>query len=501
MLRDHVADASPVWRHGDAPRRVVVGGGGIAGLSTAYHLQEGARSAGLPIECTLIEGSTRLGGKICTREEQGFVVEGGPDCFLTQKPWALELVRKLGLSDRLIGTNDASRKVHILWKSRLHRLPEGVLLIVPTRLRPFALSPLLSHLGKMRMGLDLLIPPRLDPRDESVASFVRRRLGQEALDKIAEPLMGGIHVSDPERQSLLATFPRFADIEKQHGSLIRGILAARRSRPTGHTPMPMFMTLRGGLGELVSALAGRLGDTRVLLGRRVTSLSGGQGDGYRMRLDDGTDLQADAVVLATPARDAAGLVVDIDTRLTARLRSIRYVSTATISFGYRRETFPHPLDGFGFVIPSKERRRITACTWTSTKFDHRAPADGVLLRCFLGGANDEAPALLPESEMVRLAKDELREIMGISVEPMLTQVHRWRDGHPQYDVGHLDRLAEIDRLRSDHPGLYLVGSSYRGVGLPDCIHDGALAAEQILRQVEPALAAAGATLRTSGAAG
>jgi len=460
--------------------RVIVVGGGIAGLSTAYHLQERARAVGAPVECTLIESQDRLGGKIVTRRDDGFVVEGGPDCFLTQKPWALELCRSLGLGDQLVGTNEASRQVYILWKSRLHKLPDGVLLIVPTRLQPFVLSPLFSPLAKARMGLDLVIPPRRDPSDESVADFVRRRLGQEALDKIAEPLLGGIHVSDPERQSLLATFPRFADIERKHGSLIRGMLAARRTRPTSAKPLPTFMTLRGGLEDLVSALVRRMDGVRMLGGRTAVHLARDGAGLYRVRLDDGAELEADSVVLATPARAAAGLVEGLDPTLASRLRSIRYVTTATVSLGYRRDTFPHPLNGFGFVIPSKEHRQITACTWSSTKFDGRAPEGFVLLRCFLGGATDETPALLPEDEMVRIAREELRSLMGVAVEPALTRVFRWRDGHAQYDVGHLDLVSEIDRLCAVHPGLHLTGSSYRGVGLPDCIHNGALTAEAVL---------------------
>ena len=227
--------------------RVAIVGGGVAGLSAAFHLQEGARSAGIPLDCALLEKDDRLGGKVVTRTTDGFVVEGGPDSFLTQKPWALELCRKLGLGDRLIGTNEAARKVFVLWKGRLHKLPDGVLLIVPTRLMPFAFSTLISPVGKLRMGLDLVIPPRRDGGDESVASFVRRRLGEEALEKIAEPLMGGIHTSDPEMQSLLASFPRFVDLERKHGSLIRGMMAARSARPANGHSLPPFMTLRGGL--------------------------------------------------------------------------------------------------------------------------------------------------------------------------------------------------------------------------------------------------------------
>ncbi|MGE5619621.1 MAG: protoporphyrinogen oxidase [Sphingomonadaceae bacterium] len=462
-------------------------GGGVAGLASAFYLQEGARRSGAPIDCTLIEADTRVGGKIVTLRERGFVVEAGPDSFLTQKPWAVELCRQLGIADRLMGTNEASRRVYILWRGKLRKLPDGVLLVIPTRFTPFALSTLISPLGKLRMAMDLVIPPRRDPSDESVASFVRRRLGNEALDKIAEPLMGGIHTSDPERQSLLASFPRFAEMERKHGSLVRAMLAGRRAHVGNGKVLPPFVTLRGGLEELVERLASRLDRTRTMLGKAVLHLDRGSAGGYRLRLSDGSQIEADAVVLATPARDSAALVKGIDGKLADRLHSIRYVSTATVSLGYRRDTLSHPLKGFGFVIPSKEGRRITGCTWSSTKFDDRAPEGFALLRCFLGSATNEAPALLPEEEMVRIAREELADIIGIHAEPLFSYVHRWKDSHPQYDVGHLDLLAEIDRLRVSHPGLHLVGSSYRGVGLPDCIRSGQLAAEAILKPGEVAV--------------
>lgn len=465
--------------------RVAVIGGGIAGLSTAYHLQEEARASGRSLECTLIEKDARTGGKIATSYQDGFVVEGGPDCFLTQKPWALDLCRRLGLGEQLIGTNEASRKVFILWKSKLHRLPDGVLLIIPTRFMPFALSPLISPLGKLRMGMDLLIPARKDGGDESVADFVRRRLGSEALDKIAEPLMGGIHVSDPERQSVLASFPRFRDTERKYGSLVRGMVAARSHHSPNGKSLPMFMTLRGGLQELTSTLTSRLDGVRLLTGANVARLGRGDGGTYRLALDDGAHLDVDQVVLAVPAHEATKLVSDIDGELAARLASIRFVSTATVSLGYRRQELGHKLDGFGFVIPSKEGRPITGCTWSSTKFDGRATDGHALVRCFLGGATDEGPALLPEGEMVRLAREELRRLMGINAEPVLTKVYRWRDGHPQYDVGHLDKVAEIESLAGTHPGLHFTGSSYRGVGIPDCIRNGALTAQAVTKASLP----------------
>lgn len=462
--------------------RVAIIGGGIAGLATAYYLQEGAREAGVRLDCTVLERDGRFGGKVVTDRRDGFVVEGGPDCFLTQKPWALELIRRLGMEDRLLPTNEASRKVFIVWKGRLRQLPEGVLLIVPTRFRPFIFSTLISPLAKLRMGLDIILPRRKETGDESVASFVRRRLGQEALDKIAEPLMGGIHVSDPERQSLLASFPRFAEIERKHRSLILGMLAARRSRSARKTrPLPQFMTMREGLGELIEGLVGKLDGVSLRLNSAVAAVSRDETGTYHVALEGGESLGADAVVLATPAYVTASLVEGLDPALADRLRAIRYVTTATVSFGFRRRDISNPLNGFGLVIPCKEGRLITGCTWSSTKFDNRAPADHVLVRCFLGGAVNEEPALLPEAEMVRIAREEMRELMGIGAEPVLTQVYRWSNGHPQYDVGHLDRMAELDRHVATHPGLHLIGSSYRGVGLPDCIRSGALAADAILK--------------------
>ncbi len=468
---------------GGSPLRVVVVGGGIAGLATAYYLQKGARVVGVALECTLVESDSRLGGKIVTHSEDGFVLEGGPDSFLTQKPWALQLCRELGLSDRLIGVNETQRKTTILWKGRFRPLPDGVFLIVPTRFMPFALSSLFSPLGKLRMALDLVIPPRKATSDESVASFIRRRLGQEALDRLGDPLMGGVHTSDPEQQSLLASFPRFADIERKYGSLIRGMLAARRAAPPPTTkPLPAFMSLKGGVEELVTALAQHLDGVDVRLERRVAHLAQLETGGYCVSLDDGAAIEADAVVLAVPARVAAPLVQDIDRTLASRLASIRYISTSTVSLGYRRADIQHPLDGSGFLIPAKEGHRITGCTWSSTKFAGRAPEDSVLLRCFIGRPTDQVTPLLPEDELVRIAREELLGLMGITAEPVLTQVYTWREGHPQYDVGHLDRMAELDRLCAAHPDLYLTGSSYRGVGLPDCIHNASLVAEALLKQ-------------------
>jgi oxygen-dependent protoporphyrinogen oxidase len=357
------------------------------------------------------------------------------------------------------------------------------MLVVPTQFTPFALSPLISLPGKLRMGLDLLIPPRRDDGDESLADFIRRRLGREALDKIAEPLMAGIHVADAERLSLRATFPRFIQLEQKYGSLIKGMLAQKARAAQGHNgagrKQPLFMTMRGGLDELVRGLQARL-HGELLPGTHVVELAHTAGPGYYLRTADGRALLADAVILATPAYAAADLVQPMHPRLATELRAIRYVSTATLSLGFRRDEFEHPLDGFGFVVSAREKSRLMACTWTSTKFDGRAPDEHVLLRCFLGGPRNQSLVDLPDAELVRLAREELQATMGVKAQPVMARLYRWPQANPQYEVGHLGRVERIEALAGELPGLYLTGSPYRGVGIPDCIEQGQATAQAVL---------------------
>ena len=453
-----------------APHVVVVGSG-IAGLTAAYTLQEQARGTGQPVRITLLEGDVRTGGKIVTETVDGFVIEGGPDSLLAQKPWAAELCRRLGLEDELIGTNDERRNVYVLSDGQLHTLPEGMALIAPTRLGPFLRSPLFSWRGKLRMLLDLVLPRRKARGDESVAAFVRRRLGQEAVNKLAEPLLAGIHAGDPERQSLIATFPRFVEMERKHRSLILGSRAARRTAQqvaprTG--PASTFLSLRGGISRLTEALEAALTDVAIRTGVRVISLRH-LGGHFSIGTAAGDTYEADAVILATPAYVSSGLLKGIACAPAAMLDEIRYLSTATVSLGFRRAEIAHPLDGFGFVIPRSEGRAIFGCTWSSTKFDHRAPDDAVLIRCFVGGSGQEELVELDDMAMVRLVRDELRDLLGIDAEPVVSRVFRWRRSNPQYDVGHLERVREIMALLRLQPGVYLTGSAYEGVGVPDCV--------------------------------
>jgi oxygen-dependent protoporphyrinogen oxidase len=465
---------------------ITIIGGGIAGLATAFYLQKKSRETGTPVDYTLIESEPRFGGKIITEVVDDFIIEGGPDSFITPKPWGLQLCRDLGLANRVIPTNDDRRNIFVLNRGKLVPFPGGFRLTVPTEFVPFALSSLISPWGKLRMGLDLFTPPRQEQGDESLASFIRRRLGGEAVDKIAGPMMAGIYVADAERLSIQSTFPMFVEMEQKYGSLIKGMQAAKKKRPpssghNGKTPA-MFNSLRGGMKELVDNLIYQLeGDLRP--GCRVTGLRY-LSPGFEVTLDQpgSRPLMTDAVVLAVPAYVAAALLEPIMPKLAGRLKQVRYVSTGTVSLGYRRAEVlaQHNLNGFGFMIPKSEKRQILACTWSSTKFNHRAPDDGVLLRVFVGGDGREHLVNLPDDELTALAQAEVADIMGITVPPVIHKVFRWPQGNPQYDVGHLERVSEMEALAREIPGLHLTGSAYRGIGIPDCVKSATTTVDQIL---------------------
>ncbi len=467
---------------------VTIIGGGIAGLATAFYLQQKSKETGVPVEYTLIDSEPRFGGKIATETEGDFIIEGGPDSFITQKPWGTQLCRELGLGNRLIPTNDDRRNIFVLRNGKLVPFPGGYRLTVPTEFIPFALSRLISPLGKLRMGLDLVIPPRKDESDESLGDFIRRRLGAEALDKIGGPIMAGIYVADPDRLSIQSTFPMFVEMERKYGSLIKAMQISKRKarqHSQNHSrPQAMFTSLRGGMAELVETLVNRLeGDLRP--GCRVTGLRS-LSPGFEVSLDQPchTSITTDMVVLAVPAFVAAGLLQGFAPELADMLGQVRYVSTATISLGYRRKDIvgQHDLNGFGFMIPRSENRQIMACTWSSTKFDYRAPEGGALVRVFVGGDGKEHLVGLPDDQLLALARAEIADIMGITAEPVVDSIFRWPRGNVQYDVGHLDRVAQMEKLADGIPGLYLTGSAFRGIGIPDCVKSAMTTVDHILDQ-------------------
>jgi oxygen-dependent protoporphyrinogen oxidase len=474
--------------------RTVILGGGISGLATAFALQQCGST-----DWTMIESTPRWGGKITSARERGFTIEGGPDSFITQKPAAVELCKRLGLEDQLTGSNTGKSATTYIWSGgRLHPMPEGMMLMAPSMVLPFLCSRLISWPGKLRMGMEIFVPRARGDEDESLAGFVRRRLGNELLNKIAGPLMGGIHAADPERLSLKSTFPIFLEMEKKHGSLVLGMMK-RAKRPVkpearphaahGAKRPPMFMSLRDGLQQLSDTLVAHLPQNALRVGSRALAVSR-YADRYRIDLSDGSSLLADDVVFATPSFVTADLLQGLDPALAVRLHAIRYVSTATVSLGFRRSEIAYPLRGAGFIVPQSEGRRITACSWSSVKFEHRAPEDCVLLRVFIGGALAEDLAEQDEDALVKLAREELQVILGISATPVLAKAYRWHKANPQYDIGHDERVTEIEQSISRHPGLHLAGAAYHGPGIPDCIQSGTKAAQAIAARRAHAASAA-----------
>jgi oxygen-dependent protoporphyrinogen oxidase len=471
------------------PRTVVIVGGGISGLATAFALQEQAAASGYSLRCTVLESGSYWGGKIVTHRVGDLVTEAGPDSFLSQKPAGLELCTKLGLADQLINTNETSKKAFVLHGGRLHELPEGLVSFMPNQLGPFLRSGLFSWMGLARMGLDVIVPRGPSESDESLASFFRRRFGTQVFERVLEPLMAGIYAGDAEQMSLKATFPRFLELEQQHGSIIRGMMAARKSaasRPSGGSSRTMFVSLKNGLDDLVTALTARLAQqgAELRLGCRVDALrvrSHQPGRWmYDLILNDGSALSAESLVLATPAYVSAELLRPLTPIAGGLLETIPYASTATIAMAYPADKVTGAVEGFGFIVPRIEGRDLIAATWTSRKWPHRAPADQVLIRCYVGGVGRETILKSDDGELVAKVRAELSALCGMTAEPDYVEVNRWRKAMPQYTLGHLSRLAQLDAALSRYPGLVLTGAGYRGVGIPDCIRDGAAAAGKVM---------------------
>jgi oxygen-dependent protoporphyrinogen oxidase len=456
--------------------RIIVIGGGISGLAAVHRLIELNPSH----QITLLEASPRLGGTIQTDQRDAFLLERGPDSFISEKPEALALAKRLGLESQLIETNEAQRRSFIVRNGRLRAVPEGFQLLAPSRIWPFITSDIFSLTGKARMAADLFLPRRMTNGvdDESLASFVRRRLGREALERMAQPMVGGIYTADPETLSLRATLPRFLDMERDHRSLILAMLRKGRaqSRGTSGARYSLFLSFDRGMEVLVQAITKAIAKCDVRLNTRVDSLIWNSAS-WTIQTKTGETLEADAICLAVPASVAATLLSNTDPDLANQLNQIKYASTATINLAYRRAAISHPLDGFGFVVPFVERRSLIACTFSSVKFSGRAPDDHVLLRAFAGGALQPEVFALDEPEMLRRVESDLRELLGISEAPLFAEVAKWANSMPQYEVGHLDRVAQIEDEVSQIPLLALAGNAYRGAGIPDCIQSGERAAE------------------------
>jgi len=456
--------------------KVVIIGGGISGLSAAYYLAKGGST------CTIVESRPRLGGVIQTEHVEGCTIEAGPDSFLSAKPAALELIRDLGLAGDVIGSNDQLRKTFVRRGGRLIPLPDGMMMMVPTRIMPLVTTGLLSWSTKIRMGLELLRSPKTTPGDESVADFIEEHYGAEAVDYLAEPLLSGIYGGNPGDLSVTSVLPRFVDLAKQYGSLTRGVLAQRakaKSRNSAGTqPEPLFRTLKGGLGQMIDAICSAIrGKAEVRQGRAQAVER--SGEGFRIRMEDGW-IEADRLVVACEAHSGARLLPAVDGRLAELLGSVPYSSSMTVAHGFHSSDFATPPDGFGFLVPKKERRRLVACTWVGTKFSYRVPDGTVLARCFLGGMDDAGILQEPDDRVLGAVTGELQEIAGFRAQPRFSRIFRWPSSMAQYTVGHPERVTEIEARVAAIPGLHLAGNAYRGIGIPDCIRMGKQAAERIL---------------------
>jgi len=437
---------------------VVVIGGGVSGLSAAYELVKCGRSV------RLLEASVRPGGVITTERVDEWVIDGGPDALLVQKPAAVALCRELGIADRLVSTL-TPRTAYVLRDDRFHAIQEGSFLGFPIKLGALARSSLFTIGGRLRMACEALIPRGGDGEDESIASFVRRRFGQEAVDYLADPLLAGIHAGDAERLSMRALFPRLLEAERQSGSVIR----AFRALHVKPSPQGAFVSLPGGTGELAESLAAALPRGVVSLSTRVTEIR--RAGTYVVHSTAGVH-DARAVILAVPAYAAAALLRQFDTSLAALCDAVPYASTATVAFGFTRAQVNHPMHGSGFVVPRVERRALLAGTWVTSKWPGRAPAGHVLVRGFLGGGRDPHRLERSDQELIATAREELRELLGITGDPLFARLFRFTRQSPQYEVGHLRRVAAITQRLAAIPGLFVTGSGFRAIGIPDCIADG-----------------------------
>lgn len=459
-------------------KRIAIIGGGISGLAAAFALEE-KRRAGVPVVYVLYEASPRLGGVVFTERVDGCLVEAGPDSFLTEKPWAVDLCRRIGLGDQLIGSNDQQRKTYILNKGKLVVMPDGLMFMVATKILPTVFSPLFSLRTKIRMAIEWFHPPRQAVADETVAALVERHYGAEMVDLLADPLLSGVYGGEASHLSVRAVLPRFAEMEATHGSLGRAMLAARKKMSAATGPPPsLFTSLKEGMQQMVDALVQRL-DAGSLHTSSPVQLVIPEGGGWTVSAGYQSD-QFDGLIVATPAPAAALLLQMADKNLCRELSEIRYSSSVTVTLGYDhtvRRSLPR---GFGFLVPRSAGRRMLAATFVHNKFPHRAPENRAIIRCFLGGSRDEHILQSNDDDILRIVRDELKQILGLEAEPLFARLYKWKGAMAQYNVGHLECVQRIEMLRQQFPGLALAGNAFAGIGVPDCVRSGQQAAMKVL---------------------
>ncbi|MGC2621006.1 MAG: protoporphyrinogen oxidase [Acidobacteriaceae bacterium] len=474
-------------------KRIAILGGGIAGLSAAWALEKARRAAsdsGSSIDYALFEAAPRLGGVIGSETIDGCVIEGGPDSWLSEKPAAAALCRELGLGDQILPSNDAHRKTYILVNNKLIPLPDGLMFMIPTKLVPTAFTRLFSWSTKLRMAREYLFPPRPASQDESVADMTRRHFGQETVDRLVSPLLSGVYGGNASQLSVRAVLPRMVQMEQQHRSLTRAMLAARNKVPAPATSKPagprptLFTTLRGGMSQMVNAIAAQLPAEKVHVSTPVNGLTRNEARSgpatWTLESNRGIE-EFDAVILALPAWASANLLRLTDHPLAEALGGVPYSSSITITMGYAIEELASLPPGFGFLVPATEKRAMLACTFVHTKFAGRVPAGKGLLRCFLGGSGNDALLDVTDEKLTEIVLEELDEILGLRAQPSFVRIHRSRHGMAQYGVGHLERIQLVRDRVAALPGLALAGNAYQGIGVPDCIRTGQEAVASVLK--------------------
>ena len=461
-------------------KRIAVIGGGTAGLSAAYSLQK-RKLAGTPIEFVLYEASQYFGGVIRTERIDDCVIEAGPDSFLTEKPWAADLCRELGLGDQLISSNDAERKTYMLVKGRLVPIPDGLMFMVPTKLLPTFLSPMFSLGTKVQIVREWLSPPKPKHTEMSVAKFVERHYGREMVDRVADPLLGGVYGGSADQLSVDAVLPRFVQMETKHGSLGRAMVAARKNSSSA-TPRPLFTSLRSGMQQMTDALTSRIPKEVFRPGVRVEAVK--PESGKWLVISNGRTEEFDAVVIATPAH-AAAVLVSAQTDVAGEMNAIPYTSSMTVVLGYDQKVRAALPPGFGFLVPRTEGRKILAATFVHNKFPHRAPENRAIIRCFIGGSVAEQMFDQGETEITNAVEGELKATLGLGAAPLFSRVYKWRKAMAQYTVGHSARVDRIKSLVGQLPGLALAGNAYSGIGVPDCVRTGQEAVDKLMSDLAP----------------
>ncbi len=455
-------------------QKIAIIGAGISGLSVAHRLTELQKEKNLDIEYRVFESSDRTGGTIETESRDGFLLEKGPDSFLSEKPWALDLCKRLGIDGQIIGTQNENRRTYVVHQKKLIPLPEGFYMIAPVNMGEFFKTSLFSWPCKIRMAAELFIPPKRSSEDESIASFIRRRFGQEALDRVGQPMLAGVYSGDPEKLSLLKTMPRFRDLEKEYGSVIKGLMKRSRKTPQASNASgprySLFLSFEKGMQVLTDALQNRIPSDCLIAGQPILGISrSASGSKWIIRHAAG-NYEADKICLSLSAPASAKLLQACDPELSSKLSSIDYESVATIHFAYNEDQVAHLRQGFGFVVPRTENSSIMACTFVDKKYPGRAPRGKVLLRAFAGGAYGKATLAQDDMALIASVQKDLEVLLGIQGRPLFTSLKRYPSAMPQYGLNH-DEIVKYLTDRGVVQGLYFTGSAYRGTGIPDCIHE------------------------------